>query len=95
MMMMTKEELAQIALVARIGLAKDEAEYYMNGLQPIFKQLKRLSLLNLDDVEPTAHVLPIENAFRADQADSSLGVEEALGNAPEIQDGFFKVPKIV
>lgn len=54
-----------------------------------------LNKLNVDNVQPTAHVLPLRNVMRADEAKPSLSRELALSNAPEQEDGYFKVPKIM
>ena len=50
------------------------------------------SELDLSDVEPTAHPLDLVNVWAEDEPRPSLPVDEALANAPDRQDGFFKVP---
>jgi aspartyl-tRNA(Asn)/glutamyl-tRNA(Gln) amidotransferase subunit C len=54
-----------------------------------------LAALPTDEVEPLAHVLPINNVFREDTVRPSLDREMALSNAPLQEDGYFKVPKIL
>ncbi|MPN62212.1 Aspartyl/glutamyl-tRNA(Asn/Gln) amidotransferase subunit C [bioreactor metagenome] len=49
----------------------------------------------MEGIEPTAHVLPLKNVMRADEAKPSLARELALSNAPEQENGYFKVPKIM
>ena len=51
--------------------------------------------LDVADVKPTAHVLPLQNVLRKDEVRPSLDHDLALSNAPEAEDGYFKVPKIV
>jgi aspartyl-tRNA(Asn)/glutamyl-tRNA(Gln) amidotransferase subunit C len=54
-----------------------------------------LGELDTENVKPTAHVLPLKNVFREDVVKPSLDRDLALSNAPEREDGYFKVPKIL
>lgn len=64
-------------------------------LAQILGHAERIQALDLDDVEPTSHSVPLANVTRPDEARPSLPQAEALRNAPEVEDGRFKVPRII
>ena len=57
--------------------------------------VNRLQQVDTENVAPTAHVLPVQNVFREDVVKPSLDRELALSNAPQQEDGYFRVPKIL
>lgn len=89
------EEIEYIASLSRLKLAEEEKEMYAVHLSQILEHAERLNELNTDGVEPTAHVLPVHNVFREDEVRPSLEREILLANAPDVENGCFKVPKIV
>ena len=78
-----------------IEVMKEEKEIYANHLSQILEHAERLKELDTDNVKPTAHVLPMTNVFREDEVKPSLDRGVLLSNAPEVESGCFKVPKIV
>ena len=64
-------------------------------LAQILGHAERIQSLDLDDVQPTSHSIPLSNVTRPDEVRPSLTQEEALQNAPESEDGRFKVPRII
>ena len=64
-------------------------------LTHILEHADKIQALELDKVEPTAHAIPIRNVMREDEVRPSLTQEEALANAPQVEDGRFKVPRII
>ena len=64
-------------------------------LTKILAHAEKIQELDLDGVEPTAHSVLLRNVMRPDEVKPGLSQEEALANAPEVEDGRFKVPKIV
>ncbi len=64
-------------------------------LTSILAHVEKIQALDLDGVEPTTHALPLINVFRPDVAGPSLTPEQALANAPEAEDGRFRVPRIL
>ena len=64
-------------------------------LSHILEHAEKIQVLDLDGVEPTSHAIPISNAFRADEVQPSLAQSDALANAPDAEDGRFKVPRII
>ena len=94
-MMITKKDVEHVALLARLELSEVEKENFTEQLNAILEYADALKQLDTTNVQPTAHPLPINNVFREDVARPSIHNGEALANAPEQEDGFFKVPKIV
>ncbi len=94
-MSITKKEVEHVALLARLDLSEKEKEDYTNQLNSIIGYMNKINELDTENVEPTAHVLPIFNVMREDNAKDSLDRGEVLKNAPEKENGQFKVPKIV
>lgn len=85
----------QISLLARIRLKEEEKKRLTRDLENILGYVKQLDELNTDAVEPTSHVLQIENVFRIDDARPQNVTEDALRHAPDREGRFFKVPKVI
>lgn len=85
----------KIALLSMLHLTEEEKKLYAEQLDSILEYINKLNELDTTDVEPTSHVLPLKNVFREDIAGSSLSREDALRNAPDKQEGFYRVPKII
>ena len=84
-----------VALLSRLEVPEEQMEQVTGQLDSILEYIKLLDQVNTDGVEPTAHVLPLKNVLRPDIVRPSLSRELALSNAPEAEDGYFKVPKIM
>lgn len=84
-----------IARLARLDLSDAERSRMETELAQILGHAERIQSLDLDDVEPTSHSIPLSNVTRPDEVRPSLTQEEALQNAPESEDGRFKVPRII
>lgn len=93
--MITRKDVEHVALLSRLELTDSEVEKFTGQLNAILGYIDMLNRLDTDGVEPTAHVLPLKNVMRADEVRPSLPRELALANAPEQEDGYFKVPKIL
>ena len=94
-MKITRQDVENVALLSRLEMTKEELDAYAGQLNAILEYVDVLNKLNTKDVEPTAHVLPLKNVMRPDAVKPSLPRELALSNAPEAEDGYFKVPKIM
>ncbi len=94
-MKISKEQVEHVAMLARLELTEEEKQTYTEQLNSILEYAAILDKLDTQDVPPTAHPLPLHNVFRDDVVKPSISQEEALTNAPDAEDGFFKVPKIV
>jgi aspartyl-tRNA(Asn)/glutamyl-tRNA(Gln) amidotransferase subunit C len=82
-------------LLSRLEFSESELETFTGQMDAILEYADVLNKLNVDNVQPMAHVLPLKNVMRVDEAKPSLPRELALSNAPEQEDGYFKVPKVM
>lgn len=94
-MKISKEIVRHIALLSRLELKYEEIEVYQKQLSRILEYVEKLNEVDTKDVEPTSHVLSLNNIFREDLVKESLSREEVLRNAPDPTDKFFRVPKII
>ncbi|MGQ9657011.1 MAG: Asp-tRNA(Asn)/Glu-tRNA(Gln) amidotransferase subunit GatC [Fimbriimonadales bacterium] len=94
-MAITLEQMRHTAKLARLALSDEQLTELMHAINALMAHFERLQALPLDAVEPTAHSIPVFNAFREDIVGETLPREEALTNAPEARDGLFIVPRIV
>lgn len=94
-MKITNKDVQQVALLSRLEIPAAEVEQVTGELNAILDYMLVLNGVDTTGVEPTAHVLPLKNVMRPDQAVPSLCRELALSNAPEQEEGYFKVPKIM
>jgi aspartyl-tRNA(Asn)/glutamyl-tRNA(Gln) amidotransferase subunit C len=78
-----------------LELSEAEVEEFTGQLSAILEYMEKMNELDTTGVEPLAHCLPITNVFREDSVKKSIGVEKALANAPQRDEEFFKVPKIL
>jgi aspartyl-tRNA(Asn)/glutamyl-tRNA(Gln) amidotransferase subunit C len=94
-MRITHKEVEHVASLARLKLDHEEISTFTGQMDAILSYVDKLSQLNTDGIVPTSHAVPMENSFRADEIRPSGGTENALANAPERVEGFFKVPKVI
>jgi len=92
---MSDFDVKYVANLARVALSSAEEEMLGAQLNNILGYIEKLKELEVSQVEPTAHAVPLTNVFRADEILPSLSNEEALRNAPSRANGLFLVPKIV
>ncbi|AEG59578.1 Asp-tRNA(Asn)/Glu-tRNA(Gln) amidotransferase subunit GatC [Desulforamulus ruminis] len=93
--MISKQDVEHVALLGRLELTEEEKELYTQQLNKILDAAKALQELDTENVPPTAHVLSLQNVFREDRVGEHIDPEKALSNAPDRDENFFKVPKIV
>ena len=94
-MKIDKQDVEKVALLSRLEFSESELETFTGQLNSILDYAEMMEHLDVADVKPTAHVLPLQNVLRKDEVRPSLDHDLALSNAPEAEDGYFKVPKIV
>jgi aspartyl-tRNA(Asn)/glutamyl-tRNA(Gln) amidotransferase subunit C len=87
--------IEHIALLARLELSEEEKKLFSEQLGNIIQYIDKLNEIDTTDIEPTAHVLPMQNVLRKDELQPSLQRDKALLNAPDSRDGFYRVPKII
>ena len=90
--MIDREQVLHVARLARLSLSDDEVQRMSSELSGILEHVERISSLELDDVEPTSHVIELENVLRPDEPRSSWPREKVLEQAPDPADGSFRVP---
>lgn len=94
-MKITRQNVEDVALLSRLEMTAEELDAYSGQLNAILEYADILNKLDTKGIEPTAHVLPLKNVMRPDEVKPSLLRELALSNAPEAEDGYFKVPKVM
>jgi aspartyl-tRNA(Asn)/glutamyl-tRNA(Gln) amidotransferase subunit C len=94
-MPLSKEEVLHIAQLARLHLNPEEVALIARQMNDILIYMEQLNGLDTAGVEPTSHALHLSNAFREDQVQPSLPLEESLGIAPEQGRSAFVVPKVL
>ncbi|AZR72065.1 asparaginyl/glutamyl-tRNA amidotransferase subunit C [Anoxybacter fermentans] len=93
--MIQRSDVEHVAKLARLKLSDDEIETFTQQLGDILDYVHKLEKIDTENVQPTAHVLPLCNVFREDKVKDSLDREIALSNAPEKEGAYFKTPKIL
>jgi aspartyl-tRNA(Asn)/glutamyl-tRNA(Gln) amidotransferase subunit C len=87
-----RDQVLHVARLARLELSDSEIERMAGELSGILEHVDRISALDLDGVEPTSHVVALENVLRADEPEPCLPRDRALEQAPDPDDGAFRVP---
>jgi len=90
--MLSSDQVLHVARLARLELTPEEVERFGGELSKVLDHIELIGQLDLEDVQPTSHVIDVENALRADVPRPSLPVEKALESAPDAADGGFRVP---
>ena len=88
-------KIEKIAELARLNLKPEEAKKLEKELEAILGYVKNLDALDTKNIEPTSHVLNLENVFRKDEVQPANVRDEVLKHAPQSEGKFFKVPKVV
>jgi aspartyl-tRNA(Asn)/glutamyl-tRNA(Gln) amidotransferase subunit C len=90
--MIDREQVLHVARLARLELSEEEVEVMASELSGILEHVDKISALDLTDVEPTSHVVALENVLREDEPRPSLPRERVLEQAPDPAEGAFRVP---
>ncbi len=94
-MSISEADVRHVALLARLALSDEQIARLQVELNSILGHIEQMRKLDLEDVEPTSHSIPLRNATRPDVVKPGLSREMALLNAPEAEDGAFVIPRIV
>jgi len=89
------KEVEYVATLARLSLDDREKQLFAGQLSSILEYAQILNRLDTSDVEPLDHILPVYNVFREDEARAGTPREEILANGPLVEDGQYKVPRII
>ena len=90
--MIDRDQVLHVARLARLRLDEEEIGRMSGELSSILDHIAKIDELDLDDVEPTSHVIAVENVLRSDEPRPSLPRETALEPAPDEAEGGFRVP---
>ncbi|OGW16449.1 MAG: asparaginyl/glutamyl-tRNA amidotransferase subunit C [Nitrospinae bacterium RIFCSPLOWO2_12_FULL_47_7] len=93
--MSTEFDIDRVATLARLKLSVSEKERLAPQLAKIVDYINQLNELDTAAIEPTSHVLPVQNVFREDSTDSSLPPSDYLSLAPRHDKGHYEVPQIL
>ncbi|MDP2895634.1 MAG: Asp-tRNA(Asn)/Glu-tRNA(Gln) amidotransferase subunit GatC [bacterium] len=91
----TVDDVEYAARLARLELTDEEKKSMTAQVRDVLNYVAKLNELNTDDVEPTAHVLPIKNVWRPDRREESLKADDVLGMAPKTHNGMLRVPRVL
>ncbi|MFO0753082.1 MAG: Asp-tRNA(Asn)/Glu-tRNA(Gln) amidotransferase subunit GatC [Thermodesulfovibrionales bacterium] len=94
-MKINREDVRHIATLSRLHLSEEDLDTFSSQLSTILEYIEQLNGLDTEGVEPTSHVLPLQNVMRGDLPLPSLPREEVLGNTPDSTGKFYRVPKII
>ena len=91
----SRADVAHVARLARLDVSEEEIERFTGQLGAVLEHAADIAALDIDDIPPTAHPLPLVNVLRDDVPQPSLDSDEVLAQAPAAEDGRFKVPPIL
>ncbi|MBL1212281.1 MAG: Asp-tRNA(Asn)/Glu-tRNA(Gln) amidotransferase subunit GatC [Ignavibacteriae bacterium] len=94
-MAVTKDEVKYIASLSKLEFDESELEDFTKEFNQILNYIDKLNELDTENVEPLSHPVEKSNVFREDENIKSVGRPEALKNAPDSSDEYFKVPKVI
>ena len=91
----TPQQVRHVARLSRLALTDEQVTDFTRQLGDILEYVGKLEDLDVEDVEPMAHPADITNAMREDEPGEALTPDQALANAPDREDNFFQVPKVL
>ncbi len=94
-MAVTREEVAHVALLAKLEESPDQVEAFQRDLDAILEHFRNLDELDTENIKPMSHALDLVNVFQPDVPEKQLTQEEALANAPQKAYGHFRVPRVI
>ena len=94
-MKITRAEVEHVSRLARLALSEAELDSLTGEMDAILGYVEQLNALDTEGIIPTAHAVPMENAFRPDVVRPGLTTEQALSNAPDATDNAFRVRRVI
>ena len=94
-MALTDKDVDHVARLARLALSDEERARYREQLAKILEHINDLNKYDVSGVAPTSHVVPVVNVGREDEPRTFENIEGILSLAPEREEAFFKVPKVI
>ncbi len=93
--LLSEDEVDHIAHLARLELSGEEKTQFSRDLSEILCYVNQLQELDTKDIEATFTVIPLMNVMREDRMKPSMPTDDALSNAPEREEDYFKMPRIL
>ena len=90
-----RDQVVHVGRLARLGLTDAEIDRLTLQLSDILDHFEALAAVDTTGVEPTAHPLPLQNVMRTDSVEPALSRDDALSNAPEVEDGLVRVRAVL
>lgn len=94
-MKIDRTQVEHVATLARLKVTDQDIERLTDQINGILTYMEQLNELDTTGIEPMAHALNLKTPFRDDQVKASIDPDEALANAPDREDLFFRVPRII
>ena len=94
-MSVTKDEVKYIASLSRLEFNESELDDFTNEFNQILNYIDKLNELDTENIKPLSHPIEKKNVFREDKLVASISRDEALKNAPDKTDDYFKAPKVI
>jgi len=94
-MALSREEVRRVAELARLEFSDEEEARMADEMSRILDYVDKLEELDTSGVPPMSHVLDVTNVYRTDEVERRIDQEQALEPAPESENGYFLVPKVV
>ena len=94
-MKITRTEVEHVGRLARLALSAEELDSLTGEMDAILGYVEQLATLDTEGIVPTAHAVPMENAFRPDEVKAGFTPEQALSNAPDAAESAFRVRRVI
>ncbi|MFA4967196.1 MAG: Asp-tRNA(Asn)/Glu-tRNA(Gln) amidotransferase subunit GatC [Candidatus Margulisiibacteriota bacterium] len=90
-----KIDVEHVARLARLGLSEKEKKLFGEQLGNILQYAENLNKLDIKDVPPTSHAIPMKNVLREDVIEQTDDIDAIMANGPEVEENMFRVPRIM
>lgn len=91
----SRDDVAHVATLARLALSPEELDRFTEQLASVLDHARDVEALDVADVPPTSHPIPLTNVLRDDEPGPVLDRDAVLAQAPATEDGQFRVPPIL
>ena len=89
---LSRDQVLHVARLARLELSEEEVERMSAELSNVLDHIEKIGELDLDEVEPTSHVVEVDNVLRPDEPRPSWPRERMLSEAPDTSEDGFRAP---
>lgn len=92
---LSQEQVEHICQLARLGLSQEDVDRFRYQLSRVLEHFQVLAKLDTEGIPPTAQVIALQNVMRSDESMASTPWEEVMANAPQREEGCFKVRAVL